>query len=183
MHDNEVKKKSNIMRQNFFGQKTINEHNSSMISQNNISKAELFNIHSNQKKEIEKKIKKQKKYSRYQGFLNGIILILAFLIKFLLTFIYIIKKGNVIIFFQYIFFSITMIMSTICIFSSPGILPMNINNKQKKNFKNSNIIYKFRKKYYVLQGRLFKLKVCSTCFITRPLGSTHCKKCNALLKK
>ena len=183
MHDNEVKKISNIMRQNFFGQKTINEHNSSMISQNNISKAELFNINSIHKKEIEKKIKKQKKYARYQGFLNGIILILAFLIKFLLTFIYIIKKGNIIIFFQYIFFSITMIMSTICIFSSPGILPMNINNKQKKNFKNSNIIYKFRKKYYVLQGRLFKLKVCSTCLITRPLGSTHCKRCNVCIEK
>ena len=75
MHDNEVKKISNIMRQNFFGQKTINEHNSSMISQNNISKAELFNINSIHKKEIEKKIKKQKKYARYQGFLNGIILI------------------------------------------------------------------------------------------------------------
>lgn len=59
MHDNEVKKISNIMRQNFFGQKTINEHNSSMISQNNISKAELFNINSIHKKEIEKKIKEQ----------------------------------------------------------------------------------------------------------------------------
>ena len=183
MYNNEVKKFNQIMKQNFFPQKIINEHNSSMISQNNISKAELFNFDTNHKIENIKNLQNKNQYHKYSGYLNGFMVIMGFFIKFVITIFYIINKKMIYILFQIIFFSITIVISLICIFSSPGILPMNINNKQKKNFKNTNIIYKFKKKYYVLQGRLFKLKVCSTCFITRPLGSTHCKKCNACIEK
>ena len=154
-----------------------------MISQNNISKAELFNFDTNHKIENIKNLQNKNQYHKYSGYLNGFMVIMGFFIKFVITIFYIINKKMIYILFQIIFFSITIVISLICIFSSPGILPMNINNKQKKNFKNTNIIYKFKKKYYVLQGRLFKLKVCSTCFITRPLGSTHCKKCNACIEK
>ena len=183
MYNNEVKKFNQIMKQNFFPQKIINEHNSSMISQNNISKAELFNFDTNHKIENIKNLQNNNQHHKYSGYLNGFMVIMGFFIKFVITIFYIINKKMIYILFQIIFFSITIVISLICIFSSPGILPMNINNKQKKNFKNTNIIYKFKKKYYVLQGRLFKLKVCSTCFITRPLGSTHCKKCNACIEK
>ena len=183
MYNNEVKKFNQIMKQNFFPQKIINEHNSSMISQNNISKAELFNFYTNHKIENIKNLQNNNQHHKYSGYLNGFMVIMGFFIKFVITLFYIINKKMIYILFQIIFFSITIVISLICIFSSPGILPMNINNKQKKNFKNTNIIYKFKKKYYVLQGRLFKLKVCSTCFITRPLGSTHCKKCNACIEK
>ena len=184
MYNNEVKKFNHIMKQNFFPQKIINEANSSIISQNNISKAELFNFDTNHKIDNIKNLQNQNQYHKYSGYLNGFIVILSFFIKFIITIFYVINKNKIIYFlFQIIFFIITIIISLICIFSSPGILPMNINNKQKKNYKNTNIIYKFKKKYYVLQGRLFKLKVCSTCLITRPLGSTHCKKCNACIEK
>ena len=131
-----------------------------MINQNTISKAELFNFDTNHKVEIIKNLQNQyHKYSgyyKYSGYLNGFIVIMGVFIKFVITIFYIINKKMIYILFQIIFFSITIIISLICIFSSPGILPMSINNKQKKNFKNTNIIYKFKKKYYVLQGIVFK---------------------------
>ena len=125
-----------------------------MISQNNISKAELFNFDTNHKIENIKNLQNQ--YHKYSGYLNGFIVIMGVFIKFVITIFYIINKKMIYILFQIIFFSITIIISLICIFSSPGISPMSINNKQKKNFKNTNIIYKFKKKYYVLQGIVFK---------------------------
>ena len=61
MYNNEVKKFNQIMKQNFFPQKITNEHNSSMISQNNISKAELFNFDTNHKIENIKNLQNKKK--------------------------------------------------------------------------------------------------------------------------
>ena len=79
-----------------------------------------------------------------------------------------------------------IIFCLICIFSSPGILPPNIDSSQneyKKNYKKSSFPYKFKEKLILVRGQLLILKVCSTCLITRPLGCTHCSKCNICVEK
>ena len=51
-----------------------------MISQNNISKAELFNFDTNHKIENIKNLQNQ--YHKYSGYLNGFIVIMGVFIKF-----------------------------------------------------------------------------------------------------
>jgi hypothetical protein len=66
-----------------------------------------------------------------------------------------------------------------CIFSDPGVLPMFNTNHLLNN-------YNFRMnntKFYALKGRLFKQKFCKSCFIFRPLGTSHCKECNVCVEK
>ena len=84
-----------------------------------------------------------------------------------------------------IFFILSELFCLISIFSSPGFLPSNIYNQvsKKKSYKNTNFPYKFKERFYVLKGRLYTIKSCYTCLIIRPLGSSHCGKCNRCIEK
>ena len=165
-----------------------NQQNSIVNNQNNLSRIELINKKKILSPSFQSKNFNKKKYcsiihigSEYH---HGLIFILFFLIKYILSIIFLEKKKIIII--ESILLTISLILCLICIFSSPGILPPNIDNNQnetKKNYKNSSFPYKFKEKLIVIRGQLLILKVCSTCLITRPLGCTHCSKCNICVEK
>jgi len=65
----------------------------------------------------------------------------------------------------------------ICIFSDPGVLPKNTNNKIiEQDIKSTCFIKK--KKYDFIRGRKFRVKLCPTCKIFRGINVSHCKKCD-----
>ena len=71
----------------------------------------------------------------------------------------------------------------ICIFSDPGVLPKNYIFKYLKK---NQIFLSFtqnRKKLIMILGRKYNLKFCYTCFIIRPPGTSHCRKCNNCVDK
>ena len=69
----------------------------------------------------------------------------------------------------------SIILSIICIFSDPGVLPRYYNNFVELN---ERCCYLKKKKYNFIRGIKFKVKFCNTCHIFRGLGVSHCKKCN-----
>ena len=163
------------------------QKNSMGNSQNNISRIELLNKNKILSPPLEK-INNRKMCSKiYIGseYHHGLIFIFFFLIKYFLS-IYFLEKKLKIKIIESILLLISLIFCLFCIFSSPGILPPNIDSSQnevKKNYKNSSFPYKFKEKLILIRGQILKLKVCSTCLITRPLGSTHCSKCNICIEK
>jgi hypothetical protein len=38
-------------------------------------------------------------------------------------------------------------------------------------------------KYYVINGRLLKIKFCKTCYVIRPIGASHCGICNTCVER
>ena len=70
----------------------------------------------------------------------------------------------------------SLIFLIICIFSDPGVLPKNTSKLSEQDAKS--ICFLKKKKYYLIRGRKFKIKFCSTCLIFRGPGVSHCKKCN-----
>ena len=67
------------------------------------------------------------------------------------------------------------ILSIVCIFSDPGVLPRNYKNFVELN---ENCLFLKKKKYYFIRGIKFRVKFCNTCHIFRGVGVSHCKKCN-----
>ena len=191
------------LKQNYVLESKItdnNKNNSQTINLNNLSNFELinnknlknyFNNHNlNDKQKIEGKNKNFiKKYLNEQlssDFYNGILIVFFLFIKFLLTIFIILNKNKINIkILETIFFILSEFFCLLSIFSSPGIFPSNISNplNKKKSYKNTNFPYKFRERFYVLKGRLYKIKSCYTCLIIRPLGSSHCAKCNMCIEK
>ena len=177
-----------------------NKNNSQTLNLNNLSNFQLinnknlknyfFNHNLNDKNRLVKKhknfIKKYINENLSSDFYNGIIIFSFLLIKFLLTiFIILNENENIVKILETIFFILSELFCLISIFSSPGILPSNIYNKvnKRKSYKNTNFPYKFRQRFYVLKGRLYTIKSCHTCLIIRPLGSSHCGKCNSCIEK
>jgi hypothetical protein len=67
-----------------------------------------------------------------------------------------------------------------CIFSDPGVLPRNM---FKMEIYNNCLLDSTREKYYFINGRKFKTKMCITCMIIRPLGTSHCRICNNCVER
>ena len=99
---------------------------------------------------------------------KGIIFLLFLTVKFIVALVLVYHSHSVLRIIESVLFTITIIQCTVCIFSSPGIIPRN----------NIKCQYKIKNKVTVLRGRVFKSKICRTCGIFRPLGSMHCKRCN-----
>ncbi len=186
--------KNTPLDNNYISKNSLNmiyeQKNSMGNSQNNISRIDLLNKNKLLSSSFDKINPKNKKLCSkiiYIGseYHHGLIFIFFFLIKFTLS-IYFLEEKIIIKIIESILLSMSLIFCLICIFSSPGILPPNIDSSQneyKKNYKKSSFPYKFKEKLILVRGQLLILKVCSTCLITRPLGCTHCSKCNICVEK
>lgn len=76
----------------------------------------------------------------------------------------------------------TAFFMLMCIFSNPGIIPSNINDIEIDKIK----LHSFLTNEYKLvftKGYFFRYKICKTCLILRPQGSSHCKICNICVEK
>ena len=71
----------------------------------------------------------------------------------------------------------------ICIFSDPGVLPKNYVFKYLKKNQKFLSFTQNKKKLIMISGRKYNLKFCYTCFIIRPPGTSHCRKCNNCVDK
>ena len=73
-----------------------------------------------------------------------------------------------------------MIFGTKTIFSNPGVLKRNeyftkdFSFLEKSKQKNNSIL---------VLGRKFKQKFCKTCYIIRPLATSHCEICNNCIER
>ena len=103
---------------------------------------------------------------------KGVIFLSILTAKFTITLPLVYSSKICFIVTESCFFLFSVLSCIICIFSSPGIIPRTTNGYQK-----------IKNKLIVLKGRLFRSKVCAICGITRPVGSTHCKRCNICVKK
>jgi palmitoyltransferase ZDHHC9/14/18 len=46
-----------------------------------------------------------------------------------------------------------------------------------------NIFFKNSQKVLFFNGFMNKMKFCRTCMIIRPIGTSHCKKCNICIER
>lgn len=85
---------------------------------------------------------------------------------------------------EVILFGLTSFFLFNCTFTDPGALPVNVFNFSHRG---GNMIFLDEEngnaKYYVKQGRLFKIKMCKTCLIIRPPGTGHCRVCNICIER
>lgn len=114
---------------------------------------------------------------------KGLIFFLFISIKIILELVFVINikvysnKENIVLTILHIwFYFINVFFSIKCLIGNPGILPGN-------SFVHNIFPVTKKIKWYVLKGRVYRLKVCPTCFIMRPLGSGHCKKCNVCIER
>lgn len=103
---------------------------------------------------------------------KGIIFLIGLTIKFIISLIFIIDWKLYLLIIEILLFIVNFVLCILCIFSNPGVVP-----------RNNNMLYNYKNTLIVLRGRLFKSKICKTCLITRPIGTSHCKKCNNCVNK
>lgn len=76
--------------------------------------------------------------------------------------------------------ALTIGFGIITIFSNPGVLGRN-------EWYNIEFPYEVKAVQKLnpifVMGRKFKQKFCKTCLIIRPLGASHCEKCNNCIEK
>jgi len=60
-----------------------------------------------------------------------------------------------------------------CIFSDPGVLYRSTAHQTQL----------LKQRIVNIKGRIFRFKYCKTCFIFRPLGSSHCQECNNCVER
>jgi hypothetical protein len=75
---------------------------------------------------------------------------------------------------------LTSTLCALCIFSDPGVLPRNLFNME---IYNNCLLDPTSEKFYFLKGRKYKVKICSTCMIMRPLGTSHCGVCDTCVER
>jgi palmitoyltransferase ZDHHC9/14/18 len=109
--------------------------------------------------------------------INGIIVIL--LGKLLIKKEYS-NQAFILAIIQGILALITSSLCTLCIFSDPGVLPRNSYNME---IYNNCLLDPTSEKFYFLKGRRYKVKICSTCMIQRPLGTSHCRVCDSCVER
>ena len=103
---------------------------------------------------------------------KGIIFLFGLTIKFIISLILVIDWKPYLLIIEILLFVVSFILCMVCIFSNPGVVP-----------RNNNMLYNYKNTLIVLRGRLFKSKICKTCLIARPIGTSHCKKCNNCVNK
>lgn len=91
------------------------------------------------------------------------------------------EAGSVII--AVIFFVSAECLGILCAFSNPGAMPNSIGLYDYDELKNNKNMESNVAKFYVLNGRMFKIKFCRTCMIIRPIGTSHCKQCNICIER
>ena len=107
--------------------------------------------------------------------------------QYLFVILTIIKTKHFLIVIESILYIATTSFIMLSAYSNPGTFPHIIILKSRFS-KTSSVsvlknVYTFKKKFYVLRGRLFKRKICRTCAITRPLDCSHCRRCNHCIYK
>ena len=120
--------------------------------------------------------------SQYYYSFGTILYILIYGISFIIFVIFeqesIVKKVISFIFYT-IFLIIVIFFCLVCAFTDPGVIP--INNLSANELKNANC--NSNNRVFYINGIRHRIRFCSTCYIIRPLGVSHCKTCNVCVEK